>query len=112
MREVIARSEIQSILTEGRLKIETDVQQITQRILDEYGSGIQVTQVQTQKLIHQVKLLIHSEMCKQQELTENDLRMKQKLMLMMLFQGHEEKQKKFLQEADAYKQTSSSCSRG
>src|SRR5210317_1079100 len=49
MREVIARSEIQSILTEGRLKIETDVQQITQRILDEYGSGIQVTQVQTQK---------------------------------------------------------------
>jgi membrane protease subunit HflK len=49
MREVVARSEIQSILTEGRLKIETDVQQITQRILDEYGSGIQVTQVQTQK---------------------------------------------------------------
>ena len=49
MREVIARSEIQSILTEGRLKIETDVQQITQRILDEYGSGIQITQVQTQK---------------------------------------------------------------
>jgi membrane protease subunit HflK len=49
MREVIARSEIQSILTEGRSKIETDVQEITQRILDEYGSGIQITQVQTQK---------------------------------------------------------------
>jgi membrane protease subunit HflK len=49
MREVIARSEIQSILTEGRLQIETDVQEITQSILDEYGSGIQITQVQTQK---------------------------------------------------------------
>jgi membrane protease subunit HflK len=49
MREVIARSQIQSILTEGRLQIETDVQVIIQNILDEYGSGIQITQVQTQK---------------------------------------------------------------
>ena len=49
MREVIAKSQIQSILTEGRSKIETEVQEITQGILDEYGSGIQVTQVQTQK---------------------------------------------------------------
>ena len=39
MREVIARSEIQSILTEGRSKIEVEVQEITQDILDEYGSG-------------------------------------------------------------------------
>ncbi len=49
MREVIAKSEIQSILTEGRSKIEVEVQEITQDILDEYGSGIQITQVQTQK---------------------------------------------------------------
>ena len=49
MREVIAKSQIQSILTEGRSKIETEVQEITQGILDEYGSGIQITQVQTQK---------------------------------------------------------------
>ena len=49
MREVIAKSKIQSILTEGRSKIEVEVQEITQGILDEYGSGIQVTQVQTQK---------------------------------------------------------------
>ena len=49
MREVIAKSKIQSILTEGRSKIENEVQDITQGILDEYGSGIQVTQVQTQK---------------------------------------------------------------
>tara|TARA_B100001996_G_scaffold12089_1_gene10126 strand:- start:6029 stop:7141 length:1113 start_codon:yes stop_codon:yes gene_type:complete len=49
MREVIAKSQIQSILTEGRSKIEIEVQEITQKILDEYGSGIQITQVQTQK---------------------------------------------------------------
>tara|TARA_B100000945_G_scaffold128441_1_gene102338 strand:- start:705 stop:1793 length:1089 start_codon:yes stop_codon:yes gene_type:complete len=49
MREVIARSNIQPILTEGRSVIETDTQEIIQQILDEYNSGIQITQVQTQK---------------------------------------------------------------
>ena len=49
MREVIARSNIQPILTEGRSKIEIDTREIIQKILDEYNSGIQVTQVQTQK---------------------------------------------------------------
>jgi len=49
MREVIARSDIQPILTEGRSRIEIDTQEIIQKILDEYNSGIQVTQVQTQK---------------------------------------------------------------
>ena len=49
MREVIAKSPIQSILTEGRSKIEIEVQSIMQKILDEYGSGIQITQVQTQQ---------------------------------------------------------------
>ena len=49
MREVIARSDIQPILTEGRSIIEADTQEIIQSILDEYSSGIQITQVQTQK---------------------------------------------------------------
>ncbi len=49
MREVIARSNIQPILTEGRSKIEIDTQEIIQSILDEYNSGIEITQVQTQK---------------------------------------------------------------
>ena len=49
MREVIARSNIQSILTEGRSVIENDTEVIIQEILDEYNSGIQITQVQTQK---------------------------------------------------------------
>jgi len=49
MREVIAKSNIQPILTEGRASIEIETQEIIQAILDEYNSGIQVTQVQTQK---------------------------------------------------------------
>ena len=49
MREVIAKSKLQSILTEGRSKIEIETQDIAQGLLDEYESGIQITQVQTQK---------------------------------------------------------------
>ena len=49
MREVIAKSKIQPVLTEGRAKIEIETQEIIQSILDEYNSGIQITQVQTQK---------------------------------------------------------------
>ncbi len=49
MREIIAKNNIQSILTEGRAQIEVDTQTIMQEILDNYDSGIQITQVQTQK---------------------------------------------------------------
>ena len=49
MREVIAKSKLQSILTEGRSIIEIETQEIAQSLLDEYESGIQITQVQTQK---------------------------------------------------------------
>ena len=36
-------------MTEGRSQIEIDASEIIQEILDEYQSGIQITQVQTQK---------------------------------------------------------------
>ena len=49
MREVIAKSNLQPILTAGRSRIEIEVQDIIQSLLDEYESGIQITQVQTQK---------------------------------------------------------------
>ena len=48
MRKLLQEN-IQPILTEGRSKIEIDTQDIIQKILDEYQSGIQITQVQTQK---------------------------------------------------------------
>jgi membrane protease subunit HflK len=50
MREVIGRSQIQPILTGARNVIEQNVQELMQRTLDNYGSGIQITQVQMQKV--------------------------------------------------------------
>jgi len=50
MREVIGRSLIQPILTGARQTIEGGVQELMQKTLDNYGSGIQVTQVQLQKV--------------------------------------------------------------
>jgi membrane protease subunit HflK len=50
MREVVGRSEIQPILTGARQTIETGVQELMQKTLDSYGAGIQVTQVQLQKV--------------------------------------------------------------
>jgi membrane protease subunit HflK len=50
MREVIGRSNIQPILTGARTTIELAVQQLMQKTLDNYGSGIQITQVQMQKV--------------------------------------------------------------
>jgi len=50
MREVVGRSEIQPILTGARQTIETAVQDLMQKTLDHYGSGIFVQQVQLQKV--------------------------------------------------------------
>ena len=50
MREIIGRSQIQSVLTEGRQNIEAQVQTLLQQILDSYGAGIRITQVQMQKV--------------------------------------------------------------
>jgi membrane protease subunit HflK len=50
MREAIGRSEIQPILTGARQTIENAVQELMQRTLDHYGSGILIQQVQLQKV--------------------------------------------------------------
>src|SRR5881397_1625216 len=50
MREVIGRSNIQPILTGARTATEAGVQELMQKTLDSYGSGIQVQQVQMQKV--------------------------------------------------------------
>jgi modulator of FtsH protease HflK len=50
MREVIGRSNIQPILTGARTTTEAGVQELMQRTLDAYGSGILVQQVQMQKV--------------------------------------------------------------
>jgi membrane protease subunit HflK len=50
MREVIGRTEIASAFAEGRGKIETDTQALLQEILNSYNAGVEITQVQLQKV--------------------------------------------------------------
>ncbi len=48
MREVVGRTPIQAALTEGRQQIEIQTKDLIQKTLDEYGAGIQLTQVKLQ----------------------------------------------------------------
>jgi membrane protease subunit HflK len=50
MREVVGRSEIQPIITGARQNVETAVLELMQKVLDRYESGVQITQVQMQKV--------------------------------------------------------------
>ncbi|MBO1080840.1 FtsH protease activity modulator HflK [Roseomonas haemaphysalidis] len=50
MREVVGRTPIQPALTEARAQIEQSVRTGTQAILDQYGSGVEITQVQLLKV--------------------------------------------------------------
>jgi membrane protease subunit HflK len=50
MREVIGKSNLQYAQTEGRSRIEQDTKDLLQRILDEYGLGVRVSQIQLLRL--------------------------------------------------------------
>jgi modulator of FtsH protease HflK len=50
MREAVGKSNIQPILTGARTSTELSVQELMQKTLDSYGSGILVQQVQMQKV--------------------------------------------------------------
>ena len=50
MRQVIGRTPIQPALTEARARIEQDVTTGTQAILDQYKAGVEITQVQMQRV--------------------------------------------------------------
>ena len=50
MREVIGTKNIQPILTSERGKIENEVRTLMQQTLDGYGTGIEITQLQMQKV--------------------------------------------------------------
>jgi membrane protease subunit HflK len=50
MREVVGRSQIEPILTGARQTIEGAVHDLMQRTLDHYGAGVQISQVQLQKV--------------------------------------------------------------
>jgi membrane protease subunit HflK len=50
MREVIGRAPITNALAGSRGQIETDVLKLIQQVLDGYGAGVTITQVQLQKV--------------------------------------------------------------
>ncbi|MBF0270562.1 MAG: FtsH protease activity modulator HflK [Magnetococcales bacterium] len=50
IRQVIGRNEIDSALTAGKEKIQSDAKQTMQKILDSYNSGILIVAVQLQKV--------------------------------------------------------------
>lgn len=50
MREVVGRSNIDAILTESRVETERSVDELMQKTLDSYKAGIEITEVQMQKV--------------------------------------------------------------
>ena len=50
MREVIGQTNLQYAQTEGRTKVEQDTKDLLQKILDEYGLGARITQIQMQRV--------------------------------------------------------------
>ncbi len=50
MREIVGQTPIAQALAEGRGKIESDTEKLLQSILDSYGAGIEITQVQLAKV--------------------------------------------------------------
>ena len=71
IREIVGRTPIASVLAEGRGKVETDTRDLIQSILDSYGAGILVQQVQLQK-VNQPAEVIASVLDVQQALTDRD----------------------------------------
>ena len=49
MREVVGQRRIDDVLTEGREDVQRETREGMQRVLDMYGAGVEVTQVQLQK---------------------------------------------------------------
>lgn len=50
MREVVGQMNIQPVLTEARQKIEQAVQKLMQDVLDGYGAGVRIVEVQLQRV--------------------------------------------------------------
>jgi modulator of FtsH protease HflK len=50
MREIIGKTTFEFARTQGRAKIESEARQLMQQILDLYGAGIQITQVEMQRV--------------------------------------------------------------
>jgi membrane protease subunit HflK len=50
MREVVGRRNLQRVLTEERVQIQTEVQELMQKTLDGYGAGVTINEVNLQRV--------------------------------------------------------------
>mgnify|MGYP002640339065 CR=1 FL=1 len=50
MREVVAKTDVQNVMTNNKDGIEIEVAQITQGLLDRYGAGIEISQVKMENV--------------------------------------------------------------
>lgn len=50
MREVVGKSKIETVQTDGRVLVQQDVQKLMQRTLDAYGAGVTITRVAVLKV--------------------------------------------------------------
>ncbi len=50
MREVVGRNNLEDILTQSRARVESEVRELMQVTLDDYGAGIAINEVQLQKV--------------------------------------------------------------
>ncbi|MGE0733883.1 MAG: FtsH protease activity modulator HflK [Alphaproteobacteria bacterium] len=50
LREVIGKNEFEFIRTQGRVKIQLEVMELMQRLLDEFGAGVEIREVQMQRI--------------------------------------------------------------
>lgn len=50
LREIVGKNDFEFARTQGRVDIETEAKELIQQILDDYGAGIMVTNVQLQKI--------------------------------------------------------------
>jgi membrane protease subunit HflK len=49
LREIVGQASLETVLTGGRQKVEADTQTLLQKILDDYGAGILITQTKLQQ---------------------------------------------------------------
>jgi len=80
MRAVIGHSNIQAILTGARQTIETAVQELMQKTLDDYGAGVVVQQVQLQKVDPPTRCWTPSATCKPRAPISSGRRTRRRLM--------------------------------
>ncbi len=50
MREVVGRNNLEDILTQSRARVESEVRDLMQVTLDDYGAGVAISEVQLQKV--------------------------------------------------------------